>query len=69
MRKKSVTVKEHPTIIERINGKLILTCPSCGTMGEIDENQLEGKVSTMCRAPGCAFHETVVWKKYLRDEK
>lgn len=38
----------------------ILTCPKCGVRGEIDDDQLHGRVSTLC---DCGFHETRDWFK------
>jgi hypothetical protein len=40
-----------------------LRCPGCGHWGEIDDDQLHGRVSvdhTDCRC-GCTFHETRDW--------
>ena len=34
------------------------TCPSCGVMGSIDEDQAEGRVSIQCVTKGCDFHKT-----------
>lgn len=38
-----------------------LTCPKCGTVGEIDDEQLHGRVSVICGGDGCTFHETRNW--------
>jgi len=38
---------------------IYLTCPKCKTRGEIDEDQLHGRVSVICS--GCDFHETRNW--------
>ena len=33
-------------------------CPKCNTLGAIDEEQADGKVSIVCPVPTCDFHET-----------
>lgn len=33
-------------------------CPGCGLVGEVDLDQVQGKVSIDC--PECDFHETLV---------
>jgi len=33
-----------------------VVCPGCGTMGKVDKDQVEGKVSIVC--PECEYHET-----------
>lgn len=38
-----------------------LTCPTCGTRGEIDREQAQGQVSVVCANPACDYHETVNW--------
>jgi hypothetical protein len=38
---------------------VLLTCPRCGTEGEIDDDQAAGRVSIECATAGCDFHETV----------
>lgn len=46
----------------RRDGALIwkLKCPGCGTWGEIDDDQLNGRVSTWC---SCGYHKTIDWRK------
>ncbi len=40
--------------------KVILECPGCGTWGELDDDQLHGKVSVDHASDGCSggYHET-----------
>lgn len=59
------TVQEtNPRIVLRDSQQIWkLRCPSCGIDGEIDDDQLHGKVSTWCE---CGFHETRNW---FREEK
>lgn len=35
-----------------------LQCPGCGAWGEIDDDQLHGRVSVDHTDSGCSFHET-----------
>jgi hypothetical protein len=35
-----------------------LQCPTCGVWGDLDDDQLHGRVSVECQTPGCSFHET-----------
>lgn len=35
-----------------------MKCPACKVWGELDNDQLFGKVSVLCN---CGFHETRVW--------
>ena len=35
-----------------------LRCPLCKCWGEIDDDQLHGRVSLQCGNDGCSFHET-----------
>lgn len=53
------------------DGALIwqLCCPGCGKWGEIDDDQLHGRVSTLHEE--CGFHETQDWSRVgltLEDE-
>lgn len=38
-----------------------LQCPKCGMWGDVDDDQLHGRVSVDC--PQCDFHETRDWLK------
>lgn len=42
-----------------------LRCPGCGTVGEIDDDQVNGRVSLLCR---CGWHETHNLAAYLEAE-
>jgi len=42
-----------------------LKCPKCGVVGDLDDDQLHGRVSTQCRY--CDYHETVDWSRYLKE--
>ena len=33
-------------------------CPSCRAVGWIDRDQYEGRISIVCPAEGCGYHET-----------
>jgi len=35
-----------------------IRCPSCGSAGWVDRDQYEGRVSVVCPAEGCDYHET-----------
>ena len=35
-----------------------LKCPECGIWGQIDDDQLNGRVSAIC---DCGFHKTAKW--------
>jgi hypothetical protein len=37
-----------------------LQCPKCGIWGDIDDDQLHGRISVDC--PECDYHETHNWK-------
>jgi hypothetical protein len=43
-----------------LDGKLVwkFCCPRCGGWGEVDDDQLHGRVSIRCPGRGCPFHET-----------
>ena len=43
-----------------------LQCPGCNVSGQLDEEQLYGKVSTACTTKGCNFHETVNFYSHLK---
>ena len=34
------------------------TCPRCGVMGAIDDDQANARVSIQCPTEGCSYHET-----------
>lgn len=36
-----------------------LTCPNCGTLGDLDEDQVNGDVSIECPNDECSFHEII----------
>lgn len=36
-----------------------LKCPGCGTWGDLDDDQINGRISIQCVQDGCSFHETV----------
>ncbi len=40
-------------------------CPSCGALGKIDEEQLQGKVSIECSECGHHYHRSVAKLTYL----
>lgn len=40
-----------------------LQCPGCGCWGDIDDDQLHGRVSVDHTDTGCTFHETRDWSK------
>lgn len=44
-------------------GKTWFCCPTCRGVGEIDEDQLNGRVSIVCP---CGYHETKDWSKELK---
>jgi hypothetical protein len=31
-------------------------CPGCGVWGDVDEDQLTGRVSLVCEEDGCGWH-------------
>jgi len=35
-----------------------MRCPKCGQVTDLDDDQMNGRVSTQC---ACGFHETVRW--------
>lgn len=35
-----------------------LRCPRCSTWADLDDDQVNGRVSIECVTPGCDFHET-----------
>lgn len=39
----------------------LFRCPTCGVVGEIDEDQYRGRVSIEC--PECTYHETMDWSQ------
>lgn len=41
-----------------------LQCPKCEVWGDIDQDQIEGKISLLCE---CGFHETENIIKKLKD--
>ena len=55
-----------------LDGRLVvkLQCPGCNVWGEIDQGQLEGRVSVHCYEPdgGCGFHETHDFRPFLIPE-
>lgn len=52
-----------------LDGKLVvkLWCSGCKAWGEIDDDQLHGRVSVHCDAAdgGCGFHETHDFTQWL----
>ena len=44
----------------RRDGKIVwvLRCPTCGVWGDIDQDQLHGRVSVDHTDTGCSYHET-----------
>lgn len=46
------------------NGEIVYgRCPKCRTWGELDVDQLHGRVSTHHDDPECGYHETKNWWK------
>lgn len=41
----------------------LFRCPMCGTTGEIDREQFDGKVSVLCPVETCEYHETNDWRQ------
>lgn len=38
---------------------VLLRCPNCKTLAELDDDQYHGRVSIECQVLGCGFHETI----------
>lgn len=51
----------HLRLVIRDGEEVILgRCPGCGEWGDLDDDQLHGRVSTH-HDPGCGWHETKDW--------
>lgn len=46
-----------------------LQCPRCGVWGQLDRDQLEGRVSAACVTPACTFHVTAQFADFTEDEE
>lgn len=44
-----------------------LRCPECGGLGQIDDDQLHGRVSVLC--DDCGYHETRDWSGVSEAER
>ena len=42
-----------------------LKCPDCGVLGEIDDDQYHGRISTWCE---CGFHETINFAELEKND-
>ena len=43
-----------------------LKCPGCDEWLYLDDDQLNGKISTFHDEPHCGFHETVDFSKHIK---